>query len=209
MSCRFLLSLCLCLFFRCAAGSVLAASELQPATLYSLVNLTRTTRGLNSLTTNAQLEQAAQLKAADLDQTQTFSHVVNDRQPWYYLDLVGYTYLVAAENLAQNFKSETDVVEAWLDSPPHAQNLLSPQYTHTGIAVRATSQGNLVVQLLAAPITAPLPSHVTSQYHQTSPVTPSISVLPILGILILTVILVLVKRLRFRPPVPPASLWKN
>jgi hypothetical protein len=50
-------------------------------------------------------------------------------------DGVGYAYLAVGENLAMgDFVSSKDVVRAWMESPGHRANILSPTYTELGIA---------------------------------------------------------------------------
>ena len=44
------------------------------------------------------------------------------------------------ENLARGFNSASDVINAWMNSPEHRQNVLSPNYQNVGFAV---ATGNL------------------------------------------------------------------
>ena len=45
-----------------------------------------------------------------------------------------YSWRAVAENIAFNQKSINQVIEAWLSSPGHCSNMMSADYTQTGIA---------------------------------------------------------------------------
>ena len=46
---------------------------------------------------------------------------------------LGITYRSAGENIAMGYTTAADVVEAWMASPSHRDNLLSERYTTMGI----------------------------------------------------------------------------
>ena len=48
--------------------------------------------------------------------------------PWSFFKNVGYRYLYAGENLARDFGDSASVVNAWMNSPTHRDNLLSGRY---------------------------------------------------------------------------------
>jgi uncharacterized protein YkwD len=41
---------------------------------------------------------------------------------------------LSAENLSRSAASPADVVQAWLESPGHRNNILSPELTHVGVS---------------------------------------------------------------------------
>ncbi|HUN91001.1 MAG TPA: CAP domain-containing protein [Burkholderiaceae bacterium] len=52
----------------------------------------------------------------------------------------GYTFTALAENVAWNYASAAEVVDAWLQSPGHCANLMSASYREVGAAcVRAAN----------------------------------------------------------------------
>jgi hypothetical protein len=68
----------------------------------------------------------------------------------------GYQYEYAGENLAKNFLFSKNVVEAWMDSPTHRENVLRPEYTDVGFAVVNDvlngEETTLVVQMFGKPL---------------------------------------------------------
>lgn len=106
------------------------------ADVASLTNDNRTERDLPALSINPLLTEAAQLKAADMAKHSYYAHISPDgKSPLYWLNLVGYTYLNAGENLVIDRTTSEDAVEAWMDSPDHRENILRPQFTEMGIGV--------------------------------------------------------------------------
>lgn len=55
----------------------------------------------------------------------------------------------AAENLSRSSRPPVEIVTAWLDSPGHANNLLSPQLTAIGVGCVADGEEILCSELLA------------------------------------------------------------
>jgi hypothetical protein len=55
--------------------------------------------------------------------------------PWTFIKAQGYNYIYAGENLARGYYTAADVVNAWMESPEHRQNVLSPKYQNVGFAV--------------------------------------------------------------------------
>jgi len=75
-----------------------------PGVLVMMTNNERTHESLHTLSENTQLKEAAQLKANDMASKGYFAHTSPEgKTPWYWLDLVGYPYIKAGENLAVNF----------------------------------------------------------------------------------------------------------
>jgi hypothetical protein len=128
------------------------SSELSAAKILSVVNLERQSQNLKPLILDPQLTLAANAKLADMINQDYFAHTTQSVNPWQFIDAAGFQYLHAGENLARDFIDEYDLVQGWLTSPAHRQNLLSSQYTHTGIAVSEASQGAMVVQMYASPL---------------------------------------------------------
>jgi len=111
-----------------------------PSVLTDLTNVARADNGLNALTRNPLLDQAAQAAAEDMAAKGYFAHVAPDgTTPWHWLDQAGYTYSYAGQNLAVNFTDSENVESAWLASPTHRENIMKPQYTEIGFGT-ATGQ---------------------------------------------------------------------
>jgi hypothetical protein len=109
--------------------------------LLILTNQQRQNNNLSALTDNTELDQAAANKAADMFNKNYWAHDAPDgTTPWTFIKAAGYNYVYAGENLARGFNSASDVVNAWMNSPEHRQNVLSPNYQNVGFAV---ATGNL------------------------------------------------------------------
>lgn len=127
-----------------------------PGVLTALTNTDRTSNGVGVLTEDPLLAKAAETKAADMAAKGYFSHVTPDgKTPWYWLDLVGYNYTYAGENLAVNFTDSKDVEDAWMKSPTHRANIVKAEFTRVGIGTaEGVYQGKdvtFVVQFFATP----------------------------------------------------------
>lgn len=102
----------------------------------SLTNEARITNGLPPLAVSPLLTQAAQLKAEDMARNSYYAHESPEgKSPLYWLDLVGYNYLNAGENLVIDRTTALQAVNAWMNSPDHRENILRPQFTQFGIGV--------------------------------------------------------------------------
>lgn len=124
--------------------------------LSSLTNEKRSEFDLATLKTNPQLEQAAKLKAEDMARRGYFAHQSPEGRDFtYFLNQVGYDYEYAGENLAINFEDSSEVVNAWMQSPGHRENILKGRYTEMGVATASTTvkgkERVLVVQLFGTP----------------------------------------------------------
>lgn len=107
-----------------------------PAVLADLTNQERHSEKLQSLTTNPILVKAATMKAEDMASKGYFAHTSPEgKTPWYWLELAGYDYQYAGENLAINFTDSKDVTKAWMDSPTHKANIVKGNYTEMGTGV--------------------------------------------------------------------------
>jgi Cysteine-rich secretory protein family len=104
--------------------------------IISEINPIRIGQGFLSLKPNDKLTQAAQLKAEDMIVKDYFDHVSPDgKYPWQWLKEEGYDYAAAAENLAINASDPKALVTAWLNSPPHAENILNGYFTDIGVGI--------------------------------------------------------------------------
>ncbi len=111
-------------------------SSIDQKKLIELTNKERQNKGLSSLVENEALDKAAALKAQNMFQENYWAHFApSGKTPWDFILGAGYRFTFAGENLAKNFYASDDVVVAWMASPTHRDNLLSPNYKDIGIAV--------------------------------------------------------------------------
>lgn len=130
-------------------------STITPEKLIELTNQERKAAGLNSLTANQLLTQAAILKGQAIIETNAFKHTINDKKFSAWIRDAGYNYSYVGENLAIDFTTSEGIIEAWENSPSHKKNLLNPYYQEIGIsAIPGKFQGQdtvVVVQVFGAP----------------------------------------------------------
>jgi hypothetical protein len=108
--------------------------------LLTLTNQKRAENGLAALTINDQLANAAEQKANHMFANNYWAHIAPDgTTPWYFIKNAGYDYLYAGENLARGFTSSNDVINAWMASPTHRENMLSKNYNDVGFAIKEGS----------------------------------------------------------------------
>jgi uncharacterized protein YkwD len=146
-------------FSRIVPGVLGIATSITAQELIDLTNAKRQENGLPVLTQNPILSQAAQQKAADMIVKNYWAHTAPDgTTPWSFFKNVNYQYVYAGENLARDFSDSPGVVDAWMNSPTHRDNILSSRYREMGIAVvHDTFQGQpttLVVQLFGTQVSA-------------------------------------------------------
>jgi uncharacterized protein YkwD len=93
--------------------------------------------------------------AADMAQHNYFEHEdLAGHSPADRVRAVGYPEKLVGENIAYGPKTAEEVVQGWLDSPGHCENIMDPRFAEMGIAYaagRASKRGLYWVQLLADP----------------------------------------------------------
>lgn len=158
------------------------SANIPPNKIVEITNEKRYEAGVGPLTFNEALAEAAKLKALDMLAKDYWAHVAPDgTEPWDFFRTVGYTYRFAGENLARDFTNAQEVVDAWLASPSHRDNLLSGKYTEIGVAVVEGDlngeDATLIVQLLGAPVgtSSPVVSVVAAEVsRQDEPIVESV-----------------------------------
>jgi uncharacterized protein YkwD len=95
--------------------------------------------------------------AADMAKHNYFEHQdLNGQSPADRVRAVGYREKLVGENIAYGPKSAEEVVQGWLDSPGHCENIMDSRFAEMGIAYapgQVSKRGLYWVQLLAAPRT--------------------------------------------------------
>ncbi len=133
------------------------ATDITVQKLFSLTNEERAKASLPPLTENVELSQAAEKKAAYMFQKDYWSHFAPDgTSPWDFIKKSGYQYEFAGENLAKNFLFSKNVIDAWMNSPTHRENIVRKEYTEVGYAVvngmLNGEETTLVVQMFGTPL---------------------------------------------------------
>jgi uncharacterized protein YkwD len=93
--------------------------------------------------------------ASDMAQHNYFEHEdLTGHSPADRVRAVGYRESLVGENIAYGPKTPEEVVQGWLDSPGHCENIMDPRFAEMGIAYaegRAARHGLYWVQVLATP----------------------------------------------------------
>ena len=109
-----------------------------------LVNIERTNRGLQALTTNWQLSRVARYKSQDMIDKNYFSHTSPTYgSPFAMMEDFGLRFSAAGENIAYGQRTAQEVVNAWMNSPGHRANILSAAYTEIGVGAAKAANGTL------------------------------------------------------------------
>lgn len=143
--------------------------------LLVFTNRKRTEYGLPPLVLNPRLSAAAALKAEDMFAKDYWAHNSPDgKTPWVFIKEAGYNYLYAGENLARGFNSAEDIVNAWMASPSHRENVLFKNYSDVGFSVgigKLKGQDTiLIVEEFGSQGVVPIASNKVAQPIATSPV---------------------------------------
>lgn len=136
-------------------------STVLPSVVIDLTNEERADISTAPLARNTTLDEAAKLKAKHMAKNEYFSHFSPEGvSPWHWFDEAGYVYAHAGENLAIHFTDSSEVVDAWMDSPTHRENIVNGIYTEIGVG---TAKGKFdgydtvyVVQLFGSPAILPV-----------------------------------------------------
>ena len=109
-----------------------------------LVNVERSKRGLNELSFNIQLSNVATLKSQDMIDKNYFSHTSPTYgSPFDMMKQFNISYKTAGENIAMGQKTPAEVVNAWMNSQGHRENILNSNFTEIGVGVAKSSNGTL------------------------------------------------------------------
>lgn len=116
------------------APSVMRRDTVQE-TILAAMNRERAAYGLGPLRLNEQLSLAAGDRIGDMFAKRYFAHVAPDGlQPFTWARQRGYRYRMIGENLAVGFRGTT-VVDGWMNSPGHRENILQRGFDEVGIAI--------------------------------------------------------------------------
>lgn len=107
------------------------------------------------VTLSATLTGVASGHALDMAEHNYFEHVdLAGQSPADRVRSVGYQEKLVGENIAYGPETVDEVVQGWLDSPGHCENIMDPRFAQMGIAVapgRSARRGLYWVQVLAEP----------------------------------------------------------
>jgi uncharacterized YkwD family protein len=114
-----------------------------------LVNVEREKQGLKPLALDSKLSMVAGKKSQDMKDNNYFSHQSPTYgSPFDMLKQFGVSYKTAGENIAAGQHSAKEVVDGWMNSQGHRQNILNPSFTKIGVGhVTGGNYGSYWTQL--------------------------------------------------------------
>lgn len=105
-----------------------------------LVNEERAKAGLNPLTLQKNITEAAQVRAVET--VTSFSHTRPDGRHFATaLKEAGVSYRGAGENIAWGQKTPEQVMDGWMNSEGHRANILNEKYTSIGVGYYQNGSG--------------------------------------------------------------------
>jgi uncharacterized protein YkwD len=117
------------------------------------VNDARRSHGCAPVTVNDRLIEAARRHAADMASRGYFAHrSPNGENAGDRVADAGYDWATYGENIARGQDSAAEVVDAWLDSPSHRENILTCAHSEVGVGLALNADHTPYwVQNLASP----------------------------------------------------------
>lgn len=117
----------------------------------ALANAQRVAAGLPPLTEMAALTDAARSHSIDQATMQTMTHTGSDgSNAGDRIARAGYPVGTWGENVAAGYASAASVIDGWMGSPPHRENILNPAFTSIGVASAQAGDGTLYWTMVLA-----------------------------------------------------------
>lgn len=131
--------------------------ELSVGEIIEATNNNRDHEGLSRLEESYSLNLAAEEKARDMLDREYFAHIAPTGEG--AADLASnfdYSFILIGENLAKgNFQNSQDLVEGWMNSPDHRDNILREEYEEIGVGIKKGDYKDnkiwMAVQIFAVP----------------------------------------------------------
>ncbi|MDQ0217927.1 sporulation protein [Peribacillus cavernae] len=99
-----------------------------------LTNAERAKQGLKALQIDNELSKVAGIKSQDMKDKNYFDHnSPTYGSPFDMMKKFGISYSHAGENIAMGQKSPQEVVQGWMNSQGHRENIMNANFTHIGV----------------------------------------------------------------------------
>lgn len=100
----------------------------------NLVNKIRVQNGLKELKLNWELSRVARYKSQDMRDNRYFSHTSPVYgSPFNMIKNFGISYRTAGENIAKGYSTPEAVVNGWMNSTGHRENIMNASFTQIGV----------------------------------------------------------------------------
>ncbi len=157
------------------------AADIDSASLMAKINQERGNRNIPALIISPKLSVAAGAKTTDMLSRGYFDHVDPDGKfVWFRIEAAGYKpYKTLGENLAIDFSTENGIVNAWINSPSHRDNLLNSGFEDQGLSAQygdyQTRYTSIVTSLFGTLVAKPAVAQVprTSAPPASHPSSPT------------------------------------
>lgn len=117
--------------------AALAAASALPDAVQRIVELTNQNRaeaGCPPVSLDPRLTQAAEQHSRRMAQDDFFAHVGPDgSSPADRVLAAGYDFVLVGENIAAGYASPEAVVESWMESEEHRENILNCEFEEIGV----------------------------------------------------------------------------
>ena|SRR5687767_535802 len=136
--------------------SVCSTCEITVENVIARMNVYRAEQNLPPLREDPRLAQAARDRVKHMEELAYWSHEGPDgMSPFVWLAARDYPYWTAGENLATGFETAGLLVESWMESRGHRENILADKFEDCGVAIidgatTGPSTGKSVVVLFGA-----------------------------------------------------------
>jgi uncharacterized protein YkwD len=131
---------------------------LSPESIMELANNVRASHGLDALHANPLLNAIAEARARDMVEKNYFAHMSPSGELASDIAMrVGYRYRIMFENIAAGrFRTNQNILKAWMDSPNHRKRIFSQYVNETGVSViKGRINGSIMwvaVQVFGLPV---------------------------------------------------------
>ncbi len=122
--------------------------------VFELTNLERKKKELPPLKLNLALSKIARAHSENMAKQEKMEHTLDDKSPFDRIRAAGYNFARAGENIAFGEKGARleNIMKAWIESEPHAANILHTEFTEIGVGVIVAKGGQLYfTQVFARP----------------------------------------------------------
>lgn len=138
---------------------------LSTSKIIKLTNRVRSDHNLPQLTENNTLNLIAKEKVENMFEDEYFAHTSPDgKEASDLANEFNYHFILIGENLAKGiFQSNKALIDGWMDSPGHRENILKEKYGEIGVAAKWDEYNGkrvwMAVQIFGTPASAcPTPS---------------------------------------------------
>lgn len=110
----------------------------------ALVNEERAKAGISPLVLDLKLNKTAQRHSEDMVENNFFSHTnLSGQSPFDRMAEDGISYMAAGENIAYGQRTPEEVMNSWMNSEGHRNNILNGAYNKIGIGIAVTEYGTI------------------------------------------------------------------